>query len=110
MLSNYERLVCQLLQHLGHKSGRDTIFLGNLTGAASMLLAMHRQMLDSNQTVIGFLGKLEHRSMDLLDWDAPEYATESVADGVYPCADQKSIPNRLPFEYKPCISNNLEYD
>src|SRR5436309_1234603 len=56
----------QLLEHLGHQRRGDAIFLSNLIGAASMLLAMHRQVLDGNQAVIGLFGKLEHRSIDLL--------------------------------------------
>src|SRR5438445_4880657 len=56
----------QLLEHLGHQRRGDAIFLSNLIGSASMLLAIHRQVLDGNQTVIGLFGKLEHRSIDLL--------------------------------------------
>src|SRR5947209_19195648 len=56
----------QLLEHLGHQRRGDAIFLSNLIGAASMLLAGHRQVLDGNQTVIGLFGKIEHRSIDLL--------------------------------------------
>jgi hypothetical protein len=47
-----------------------------------VLLAMHRQMFDGNQPVVGLFGKLEHRSIDFLN--APEYATETVAHEVYP--------------------------
>src|SRR5260370_24095640 len=82
VLSGDQRAMCQLLQHLGHKRRGDAILLCNLAGAASVLLAMHRQVLDGNQTVIGFLGKLEHRSRDFLD--DPLYGTESVAHEVYP--------------------------
>src|SRR5437016_2021161 len=67
MLCSYERMMRQFLQHLGHERGGDTIFLGNLIGATSMLLAMHSQVLDGNQAVVGFFGKLEHRSIDLPD-------------------------------------------
>src|SRR5438093_7066679 len=56
----------QLLEHLGHQRRGDAIFLSNLIGAASMLLAMRRLVLDGNQAVIGLFGKLEHRSIDLL--------------------------------------------
>jgi len=77
-----QKAVREFLQHFGHEGRGDAILLGDLVGAASVLLAMHRQMLNGDQPVVGFLGKLEHRSRDLLD--SPEYATESVAHEVYP--------------------------
>src|SRR5439155_1387613 len=64
MLCSHEQMMRQLLQHLGHQRRGDAIFLGNLIGTTSMLLAMHRQVLDGNQAVVGFLGKLEHLPRD----------------------------------------------
>ena len=95
----------QLLQHLGHQRRGDAIFLGNLIGTTSMLLAMHRQVLDGNQSVVGFFGKLEHRSRNLPD--ARQYATESVAHEVYSRSTQKSTQVLTRFKPNPCISTNL---
>jgi hypothetical protein len=39
-------------------------------------------VLDGNQTVVGFFGKLKHRRETF--WKPPLYATESVAHKVYP--------------------------
>ncbi len=54
-------MMCQLLQYLGHQGRGNTVFLGDLVGATGVLLAMQRQVLDSNQAVVGLFGKLEHR-------------------------------------------------
>src|SRR5712691_6818315 len=84
----------QLLQHFRHKRRGDAILLGDLVGAASMLLTMQRQVLDCNQPVVGLLGKLEHRLRDFLG--APEYATESVAHEVYAQRRPKVNPKEFP--------------
>jgi hypothetical protein len=87
-----QRAMRQFLQHLGHERSGDAILLGNLVGAASMLLAVHRQMLDGNQPVVGLLGKLKHRRETLYSL---EYATESVAHEVYPQKRPKVNPQLL---------------
>src|SRR6266403_2707377 len=84
-------MMCQLLQYLGHQGRGNTVFLGDLVGATGVLLAMQRQVLDSNQAVVGLFGKLEHRSGDSLY--APEYATDSVAVKVYSPGSQMSTQN-----------------
>src|SRR6266851_566925 len=92
MLGGDERVMRQLLQHFGHQRRGDAVLLGDFIGTASVLLAVHRQVLDGNQTVVGFLGKLEHCSRDFLN--APEYATDSVAYQVYPQRGSKVKPKR----------------
>src|SRR5712664_3939461 len=81
MLRGDQRAMRKLLQHLGHECRGDAVLLGDLVGATSMLLAMHRQMLDGDESVVGLFRELEHRSRDFLG--APQYATESVAHEVY---------------------------
>lgn len=54
----------QLLQDLGEKRQRNPIALRNLFRASRTvpfaLSSPHRQVLDGNQAVVGFLGQLEH--------------------------------------------------
>src|SRR6266478_7561767 len=77
-----QKAMREFLQHLSHEGRGDAVLLGDLVGAASVLLAMHSKVLDGYQSVVGLFGKLEHRSRDLLD--SLGYATESVAHEVYP--------------------------
>src|SRR2546430_10898054 len=102
MLRGHERMVRQFLQHLGHKRRRDAVLLGNLVGAASMLLAMHGQVLDGNQPVISFFGKLEHRLRDFLD--APQYATERSEEHTSELQSQSNLVCRLLLEKKKSIT------
>src|SRR5258708_35387356 len=105
MLGDDQKAMREFLQHLGHEGCGNAVLLGNLAGATSVLLAMHRQMLDGNQTVVGFFRKLKHRSRDFLD--DPEYTTESVPHEVYPQRRPK-VNTKLPRRhYNPCISSNL---
>jgi hypothetical protein len=67
MFGGDERVMRQLLQYFGHQRRGDAVLLGNFAGTASVLLAVHRQVLDGNQTVVGLFGKLEHRSRDFLN-------------------------------------------
>lgn len=71
----------ELLEHFGHKSGGNAVLFGNFVGATSVLLAVHGQVLDGDQAVIRFFGKLKHGYEDFLY--VPRYATESVAHEVY---------------------------
>src|SRR5258708_15143277 len=77
MLGDDQKAMREFLQHLRHECRRNTVLLGDLVGATSVLLAMHREMLDSNQPVVGLVGKLEHRSTDFLY--SKEYTTNSLA-------------------------------
>src|SRR5260370_17325520 len=107
MLGDDQKAMREFLQHLRHECRRNTVLLGDLVGATSVLLAMHRQMLDGNQPVVGLFGKLEHRSTDFLD--AKEYATESVAHGVYPYRCPQVNRNLSRPQYNPFIPFNLQY-
>src|ERR1700730_11061969 len=51
----------QLLQHLRHEGYGNTILLGDFIRAASVLLAMHRQVLHGDQPIVGFFRELKHR-------------------------------------------------
>src|ERR1700746_1162785 len=76
MLGADQSMPRQLLQNLRHQRRRNAVFLGDFIGATCMVLvAVHRQMLDSNKTVICLCRNLEH-----LRRHAPSatYTTESV--------------------------------
>src|SRR6266849_2922894 len=53
VLSYNHSLPRQALQHLRGKSGGNAVLLSNFTGAAGMLIAMHCQVLDGDQPVVG---------------------------------------------------------
>src|SRR5260221_6010936 len=61
MLCANQRLPSQLLQHFRHERRGNAVFLGDFIRAASMILvAVQRQMLNRNESVIGFFRKLKH--------------------------------------------------
>jgi len=58
MLGGYHGMMRQLLQHFGHQRCGNAIFFGDFVGAAGVLLAVHRQVLHSDQTVVAFFESL----------------------------------------------------
>src|SRR5438045_9740686 len=96
-------MIRQLLHQLGDQCRGDAIFLGNLIGATSMLLAMHSQVLDGNQAVVGFLRKLEHLPRDSV---RSRYTTESVPVESYPLSYTKTTPN--PFHLLSNLSISID--
>src|ERR1700741_1516835 len=84
MLCRYQSLLCQLLQHLGHQCRRNPVLLGNLVRAASVLLAVVREMLHRDQAVIRLFREFEHAPAASYANTLDAITTETVAFQIYP--------------------------
>src|SRR5216683_7947108 len=96
----------ELLQYLGHERRGDAVLLGDLAGATGVLLAVYGQVLDGNQPIIGFLGKLKHQFRMPSRFSMNMRLNQSHIHYI-PYRTPKSTRTFAHLTNKPCISFSL---